>query len=78
MRNEQGWLIEWQKGKRAEWLGINDKESGVAMQVYFFTIEADEALRFGRKEDAEAFIKFVGIDYDVTVTGHTFYEGDVA
>jgi hypothetical protein len=77
--NEPGWLIERYRNDRTEWLGIDDPVCGVvADNIYFFTPNAHEALRFARGKDAEAFIEFIGLIRDaVMVTHHTFDMGGV-
>lgn len=78
MNDEQGWLIErnienWQPGEnRTEWLGINSPILNVIPDTFFFSHNANNALRFARKIDAESFVKFIGLAEEVTITSHSW------
>jgi hypothetical protein len=62
--DERGWLIEHsgelpgvEERGRVTWLRVGPKFDGFGAQEFGFTPDASKALRFARKEDAEAVLK---------------------
>lgn len=63
-KQETGWLVEHQNGGPCWWGQTPDGED-----AFGWTKDSLKALRFARKEDAEAYIAEVGWN-DVTATEH--------
>lgn len=53
--DETGWLIETQNSNCVAWLFIEFKS------ILSWTVDSTLAVRFARKEDAEAVIKLMGL-----------------
>ena len=68
--SSQCWLIERCRNKRYEWLGVDP------IKTYYFTTNANDALRFARKVDAESFCDFVGLEEETIITSHLFNMDD--
>lgn len=53
-KDETGWLVEL-KGQVPTWFALDDSEDG-----WEWTTDSLKALRFGRKQDAQAYIDDIG------------------
>jgi hypothetical protein len=69
---ETGWLCEMPLSTGPEWWSITDTEG----EGGYFTKDSTKALRFARKEDAEAYIEDAGWT-EIVATEHEWVAGSV-
>lgn len=76
VQEESGWLIE----RNGKWWGPQTSrwESNQAIvEPSHWTADVNKAIRFSRKEDAEAFRRWEGLEGGATATEHIWLKGDV-